>query len=172
MKKHKRKLIIGGAIVVVAAIAWFLFRPELLFVDAKVWEAFPEQANSGGSGTQRSVLASGDFHSVAHQSHGVATIYRLSDGKHVLRLTDFETSNGPALHVYLVAAKDAADSQTVRNSDTIDLGELKGNKGDQNYELSTDLDLAKYQAVTIWCQRFSVNFATAPLIAPTDLSLR
>jgi hypothetical protein len=45
---------------------------------------------------------------------------------------------------------------------------LKGNKGDQNYELPADVDLAKYQAVTIWCQRFSVNFATAPLMAHGD----
>jgi hypothetical protein len=87
----------------------------------------------------------------------------LSDGKRLLRLTDFETSNGPAVYVYLLAAKDAQDSATVRNADTVDLGPLKGNKGDQNYEIPSDVDLEKYQAVTIWCQRFSVNFATAPL---------
>jgi hypothetical protein len=109
------------------------------------------------------MVAEGRFHSVAHESKGVATIYQFSDGRRVLRFTDFETSNGPAVYVYLVAAKDADDSATVRNADIVDLGVLKGNKGDQNYELPPDVDLAKYQAVTIWCRRFSVNFATASL---------
>ena len=47
----------------------------------------------------------------------------------------------------------------------VTLGALKGNQGDQNYELPADLDLAKYRAVTVWCRRFGVNFATAPLTA-------
>ena len=45
----------------------------------------------------------------------------------------------------------------------IEVGALKGNIGDQNYEIASDLDLSKYRAVTIWCKRFGVNFATAPL---------
>jgi hypothetical protein len=45
----------------------------------------------------------------------------------------------------------------------VELGKLKGNEGDQNYDVPEDLDLSKYRAVTIWCRRFSVNFATAPL---------
>ena len=44
-----------------------------------------------------------------------------------------------------------------------EIGSLKGTIGDQNYEIPSDIDLAKYHAVTIWCQRFGVNFATAPL---------
>ncbi len=45
----------------------------------------------------------------------------------------------------------------------IDLGSIKGNVGNQNYEVPADTDLGKYRAVTIWCRRFGVNFATAPL---------
>ena len=45
----------------------------------------------------------------------------------------------------------------------VELGELKGNIGDQNYDLPASVDLARYRAVTVWCKRFSVNFATAPL---------
>ncbi len=67
------------------------------------------------------------------------------------------------MHVYLVAAKDAGDNATVKNAGFIDLGSIKGNEGDQNYTLPAALDLNKYQAVTIWCARFGVNFATAPL---------
>ena len=51
----------------------------------------------------------------------------------------------------------------------IDLGVIKGNIGDQNYALGSDLDLGKYRAVSIWCKRFSVNFGAAAL-KPTDSS--
>ena len=65
----------------------------------------------------------------------------------------------------MVATDDANDSETVANAGFIHLGALKGNIGDQNYELPSDLDLNKYRAVTIWCRRFGVNFGTAPLTA-------
>lgn len=158
----KRTYLIGLGLVLVGAVAWYLFRPELLFVDAKVKEGFPVTAQRA----QEVVLAQGDFHGIAHTSKGTATLFQLPDGKRVLRFTDFETSNGPALYVYLIAAEDAADSERVKRVDFIDLGQLKGNIGDQNYELPADVDLTKYRAVTIWCRRFSVNFATAPLIPP------
>jgi hypothetical protein len=66
--------------------------------------------------------------------------------------------------VYLVAADDAADSATVTRAGFVEVGALKGNIGDQNYELPAGVDLTRYRAVTIWCKRFSVNFATAPLM--------
>jgi hypothetical protein len=108
-------------------------------------------------------LASGKFHGVAHKTEGSATIYKLASGKRVLRLTDFETSNGPDVQVYLVAAPDASDNDTVTRAGFINVGALKGNKGNQNYDVPDNVDLNKYQAVTIWCRRFGVNFATAPL---------
>jgi hypothetical protein len=110
-------------------------------------------------------LASGSFHDVAHKGAGQATIYQLSGDKRLLRFTNFETSNGPDVRVYLVAAKDASDSESVKQAGFVELGALKGNIGDQNYEISSDLDLSKYRAVTIWCKRFGVNFATAPLMS-------
>lgn len=110
-------------------------------------------------------LASGRFHSNAHQTSGLATIYRLPDGGRVLRLTQFTTSNGPDVRVYLVAAGDVQDEAAAKQAGFVDLGALKGNVGDQNYELPADLDLTKYRAVSIWCRRFSVNFGAAPLVA-------
>ena len=44
-----------------------------------------------------------------------------------------------------------------------DLGSLRGNVGNSNYELPASLGLRKYRAVVIWCKRFSVAFAAAPL---------
>jgi Electron transfer DM13 len=156
----KRKNLIYGLLILGAAIAWAAFRPERLFVNAKVSEAMPTSAASTVSET---ILASGSFHSVTHDGSGNASIYRLSDGKRILRFTNFKTSNGPDVHVYLVAADDATDSDMVKKAGYREIGSLKGNIGDQNYEIPGDIDLAKYRAVTIWCQRFAVNFATAPL---------
>ena len=156
----KRKTLIYGFVILAAIAAWAAFRPERIFVNAKVNETMPTATTANGAGT---VLASGSFHSVAHDSSGDASVYQLADGKRILRFTNFKTSNGPDVHVYLVAANDASDSDTVKKAGFLELGSLKGNIGDQNYELPADLDLAKYRAVTIWCKRFSVNFGTAPL---------
>lgn len=155
----KRKHLIYGLVLVAAVALWAAFRPERLFVNAKVNEAMP----SGLANASETVLASGSFHSVAHDSKGMASIYQLADGKRLLRFTDFQTSNGPDVRVYLVAANDASDSETVKKAGFLELGSLKGNVGDQNYDIPADVDLAKYRAVTIWCKRFSVNFGTAPL---------
>ena len=108
-------------------------------------------------------IAAGSFHSNAHETRGMATIYRRPDGSRILRLSSFETSNGPDVRVYLVAATDVNDNATVKSAGFVELGKLKGNKGDQNYAIPSAVDLSKYRAVTIWCARFNVNFGTAPL---------
>lgn len=158
--------------VVVAAGLWYLFRPELLFVNKNVSEAFPasntNSAAASPSQSQSMVLRTGSFHKGAHETKGTATVHQLADGKRVLRFTNFETSNGPDVHVFLVAAADATDNDTVKSAGYIDLGSIKGNIGDQNYDVPANVDLSKYRAVTIWCNRFNVNFGTAPLMTKSD----
>lgn len=160
--KNRRTLIAAAAVV--ALIGWYAFRPELLFIDAVASEAPPDLGAARGS-----VRYSGQFHGVAHEGAGTATVFQASDGRRVLRFTAFDTSNGPDLHVYLVAALDASDSAAVRAAETVTLGPLKGNVGDQNYDIPAGVDLDRFRAVTIWCRRFGVNFATAPL-RPADES--
>lgn len=157
MQKYE---IILPVIAVVLLVSWYAFRPERLFVNQRVHEELPtaQAANSPAR-----PLASGKFHSVAHATSGTATVYQLADGIRVLRFTDFKTSNGPDLHVYLVAADDASDSESVTKAGFVDLGSIKGNIGDQNYTLGSDVDLSKYRDVSVWCKRFSVNFGAAPL---------
>ena len=104
-------------------------------------------------------LARGEFESLAHPGEGVATAIRLAKGGQVLTLTNFEVDNGPDLRVYLVAGE--VDQGSV--GDFKDLGALKGNKGNQQYEIPDGVDLAKYSNVVIWCRAFSVAFASAPL---------
>jgi hypothetical protein len=159
----KRFVVITG-LVALGGVAWYLFRPELLLVNKRVNEAVvPVSAQSTETAAAPSALARGAFHSVAHETHGTATVLDLGGGKRILRLTDFETSNGPDVRVYLVAAPDASDNATVSKAGFVELGALKGNQGDQNYDVPASVDLGTYRAVTIWCRRFSVNFATAPL---------
>ena len=111
------------------------------------------------------VLAKGEIHNADKAGSGTATIYQLADGKRVLRLTNFSVENGPYLHVRLIKADDAKDTASVAKTDHVELAKLKGNKGDQNYDVPADVDLGKYKVVSIWCNRFSVNFAAAPLKA-------
>ena len=158
---NRRTVLIIAALILVAA-GWYLFRPERLFVNARVNEEFPGAAASTKVASPATLL-DGRFHDGAHKTAGTATIHQLPDGKRVLRLTNFETSNGPDVRVYLVAAQDAADNDTVTRAGFVELGSLKGNIGDQNYDVPAETDLGKYRAVTIWCKRFSVNFGTAPL---------
>jgi hypothetical protein len=151
-----------AALAVVGAIGWYLFRPELLFVKTTVNERLPSAA-AAQTAAPTGALLSGAFHSVAHETRGAATVHDLGGGRRVVRFTGFATSNGPDVRVYLVAAPDASDNETVTRAGFIELGRLKGTEGDQNYEIPADADLGTYRAVTIWCRRFSVNFATAPL---------
>ena len=145
-------------VAVVVLVAWYAFRPERLVVNRHVDEAMPN-----APGAVAAPLEAGHFYSILHPTEGLATIYQMGDGTRVLRLTSFRTSNGPDVHVYMVASDDARDAATVKQAGFVDLGEIKGNIGDQNYTLGSDLDLAKYRAVSIWCKRFSVNFGAAAL---------
>lgn len=160
----QRKFIFIAAAAFVIAAGWYAFRPERLFVNQTVNESFPTVAVSSGQmqETSNAVLAAGEFHSVHHDTKGHAEILQ-QGGKRILRLSRFATSNGPDVRVYLVAATDATDDATVKSAGFVEIAPLKGNIGDQNYELPASLDLGKYHAVTIWCKRFSVNFGSAPL---------
>lgn len=127
--------------------------------------AFGLHATARAQDSKAKTLETGTFHGKVHSTSGRATIYQEQDGKLILRLTNFKTSNGPDVHVILVAAKDADDDANFLKSNTerVELGKLKGNQGDQNYEVPSGTDLSKYQTVSIYCERFDANFGAAPL---------
>jgi Electron transfer DM13 len=56
-------------------------------------------------------------------------------------------------------------ASTVKKAGFVELGVMKGNQGDQNYDVPETVELAQHRTVTIWCKRFSVNFGSAPLAA-------
>ena len=167
MKRYAR----FGLVVLLAAgaLAWAVFRPELLWVDARVNPSAPEGVPSVSAAAPMPAagpLASGRFHGVAPRPRA----RRRSTGW----LTAAEscasrTSTRPTDRTFACTwwrQADAADSATVTRAGFVEIAPLKGNIGDQNYELPASVNLERFRAVTIWCKRFSVNFATAPL-APT-----
>lgn len=98
-----------------------------------------------------------------HKGSGGATIYQLQNGSHLLRFEDFRTTNGPALVVYLAKHPSPTQAADVTDGGYINLGKLKGNVGNQNYDIPEDTDVSEYNSVVIWCELFSVLFSPANL---------
>ena len=90
-----------------------------------------------------------------HDAEGVAKIIPLVGNSNILRLEGLMATNGPDLYVYLATDKSASDS--------VNLGRLKANNGDQNYDIPLGTDLSKHDTVLIWCRAFSVLFGSAEL---------
>jgi len=139
-------------------VVWLAFRPEKLCINQRVNEAAPFASRS-----EAPPIFAGRLEGKAHPTSGRATIYESLGGKRYLRLTDFTTSNGPDVHVVLARAEDPALEQKIvkGNLDYVELGKLKGNQGDQNYDIPTAVDLQKYNAVVIYCERFNAVFGVA-----------
>ena len=171
----KRLVLWGGVIVVVVtAVVLVWFQPQKLVMDDTVDEAVPgtEQAaedpadgeNSGAEGSDGEAkapekLATGTFANLEHEVSGRAVVLETGDGTRYLRFEEFEVENGPDLRVYL----SAAPGDGTYADDFVDLGALKGNIGDQNYEIPGSVDLDSHNNAVIWCRRFSVGFAVAEL---------
>jgi Electron transfer DM13 len=154
--RHRRlvgAVALGG--VAIAAFVLAYFEPQKLFVDDKVAEALPVA-------TAVRTLSAGTFRSHEHATAGRARVIATAGGRRYVRFEDFETSNGPALKVYLSAA--SASGPGDRFDDRfVDLGDLKGNVGSQNYAIPAGVRLDGYRSVVVWCKRFSVPFAAAAL---------
>ena len=112
----------------------------------------PAGAAAPGAGAQ--LVASGAFASLSHPGDGTAEVVREGD-KLTLQLRDFKTDAGPDLKVYLSTDTDA--------SDFVDLGGLKGNSGNQSYDIPPGTDTSKFKQALIWCRAFSVSFTAAEL---------
>jgi len=138
------------------AACWYLFSPA--FIDRVVSEELPV-------GFELSELRSGEFRNAdgAHRGSGKAQVLVSPAGASLLRFTDFEVTNGPALEVWFVKDPDPKKSADVSASEWISLGPLRGNKGDQTYVIPEGTDTAEWGSVVIWCEQFSVLFSVATL---------
>lgn len=118
--------------------------------------------------TQPVLLASGQFGAIdgLHKGEGKARVFRLPDGKLLLRLEEFRVTNGPDLYVFLSAHPAPRNGGQVHEGGALEVARLKGNIGNQNYVLPADVDLSKFKSVVIYCKQFSVVFSTAELVPP------
>lgn len=150
-----KKIIIG--IVLAALIPAIVYTVSPLFFNRTINEEIPIAKTDTSTETQVVAMVSGSFVGVndgIHNAEGTAKVLSLDDTK-ILRLEDFKATNGPDLHVYLATDEKATDY--------VDLGLLKANIGNQNYQIPEGTDLSKYDTVLVWCKQFSVLFGHANL---------
>lgn len=135
---------------------WYLGSP--LWTDREVSEFLP-------SDVSLTVVRQGRFRDAdrAHEGRGLAEILQTVDGTYLLRLSDFQVTNGPDLKVWLLTADDPKASRDVSASEWLSLGPLKGNIGDQIYTIPADAEIDRFRSVVIWCERFGVLFSPARL---------
>ncbi|MFJ8083276.1 DM13 domain-containing protein [Streptomyces sp. NPDC096205] len=170
MSRVSRRTAVFAALVtaVAAAVVLYLFQPWKAFTDTRVEEALPTAAGptrqDAAPKQDRTPenLAEGTFVTHEHDTSGTARTVRLADGARLLRLEDLRTSDGPDVRVYL-STRDADEVRSGLGDGAVELGELKGNLGDQNYTVPAGTDLSGFRSAVLWCKRFSVSFGAADL---------
>jgi hypothetical protein len=159
----------------------YWFQPWKLFTDRTVNESLSSPApgpsapadrgSAPAAGTSSAapaavVVRQGSFITHEHDTAGTARIVRTATGAWQLELVGLATSNGPDLRVWLTDQQVRPGTEGWRLFDDgryVELGKLKGNRGDQVYPIAADVDVTAYRSVTIWCKRFSVSFGAAEL---------
>ncbi len=172
-----RRFLIPVAVVLVVAlgVGLYLFQPwRLLTVrethDPLLVPAAPTSTSTSAP-TSTSVsapvetakeVATGEWRSLEHATTGKASLIKLPGGGHSVQFASLDTSDGPDLYVYLSPHPSSSSEKTFGQGFT-SLGKLKGNRGDQVYEIPSGVDVSAIRSVVIWCQRFAAGFAVAPL---------
>jgi hypothetical protein len=168
-------------VVLLGAVGLYLFQPWRLFttrtVDDSLVVAAPTATATAPPSASPSnapvtsappaepvIVGAGAFRSLDHETTGQAQLVRLADGRHVVQFVNLDTSDGPDLRVYL-SEKPATAAEPEFGSGFVELGFLKGNQGNQVYQIESTVDVGRYRSVVIWCERFSSGFGVAPLTA-------
>lgn len=173
--------------IVVTILGLYWFQPWKLFTDTYVDDAVPRvgatsaapapasaspapastsPASSAATPAENKILTAGEFVTHEHPTTGSAEIHRLADGRHQLVLRALKTSNGPDLRVWLTdqpVTRGTAGWRVFDDGEWVELARLKGNRGNQVYELPASVDPRDFRSVSIWCKRFAVSFGAADL---------
>ena len=139
----KKSIYIIVVVIIALFAGWYLISP-----------AFKVVEKNENITPSSEILKESIFISNAHEVKGKAVLIK-NEKENILRFEDFETINGPDLHIYLASSLDA--------NDYIDLGAIKGTKGNINYDIPEGIDINKYNKVLIWCVPFKVLFSYAEL---------
>ena len=164
-----KKTIIAAIIISAIAIPAAVYAAGPLFINTTIDEAAPIASSDTtmdkdgdsmtGKPSEIVTKVAGMFVGVGdgiHDAKGTATVIPADTGN-ILRLEEFRSTNGPDLYVYLSTDKGATEY--------VNLGRLKANMGNQNYDIPDGTDLSKYDTVLVWCQQFSVLFGSAELVS-------
>ena len=157
--RRRTMLLLGTtALVVVLAVAGYLFQPWRAVVDRTAAESAPVATGAAAA----SVLSSGELTSIAHGTTGTVTVQEAADGSRFLRIENLDTTDGPDVRVWL-SDRDVADAGSAGDGAWLELGPLRGNKGSLTYPLPAGTEVEDYASVVLWCKRFAVAFGAAPL---------
>ena len=158
---------VAVVLVVAAVVGLYLFQPWKLFTNKTVNETLPvAQAPADAEAPRNVVLATGTLVSLEHDTSGTAHLIRLTDGSVQLILEGLNTSDGPDLRVWLTdqpVVQDESGWHVFDDGRYIEVGRLKGNRGNQVYPVPAGTDLNGLTSVAIWCKRFSIGFGAAEL---------
>lgn len=149
LKLEVSRVIVAGIILPVTIAGFsldshipkFLIQPQYTYAQEEQTTPISGQFRGAGDGI--------------HNAEGTTKHISLEDGRQFIRFENFKVTNGPDLFVYLATDNSA--------SDFVDLGRLKANNGNQNYQIPSGTDISKYNTVVIWCKAFSVLFGSADL---------
>lgn len=191
-----RRLFVAAAIaavVIALGIALAVFKPWLLFVNTEVNDVIPsaaaptstaltdgatsatidaatsEQPASQPADAGPKVVSQGEFVSHEHHTSGTVKVFELPDGTHQLALENLDTSNGPDVQVWFSkgpVVEGLAGLTTAGQYEHLAIAPIKGNKGNQVYDLPADFRPADWPTLDLWCEDFSVSFGAAALSAP------
>ncbi|ANZ38596.1 hypothetical protein BBK82_23580 [Lentzea guizhouensis] len=174
--RHRRFLIPAALVLVIAlGVGLYLFQPWRLLTVRETNEALLVPATTTSAPAEAPVstsaqpmvetpreVAAGEWRSLEHATTGKASLIELPGGGHSVQFAALSTSDGPDLYVYLSPHASSQPEKTFGQGFT-SLGKLKGNRGDQVYEIPAGVDVSTIRSVVIWCKRFSAGFAVAPL---------
>ena len=132
-------------------------RPSNEFLMA--WSSLTSASRPPG----RKVIAQGSFYKVGVRGEGTAKLFRLPDGKRILRFENFQTGENTDLFVWLSEVAKPANSAQAVGSPHIEISNLKSTIGSQNYEIPASIPTEKIKSVVIWCRRFTYAFGAAVL---------
>ena len=189
IRRHQTLTLVGvvvGALLTIFVFVWF--EPHKAFIDERVDETIPTATPTtvAAAPTTTAPPATGDttpttvppttvpaptfpltlsestFQDVGHSGSGTVLALELEDGSQIIRFEDLDVDNGPDL-VVILSDRPITGADDYADGEWVSLGELKGNQGNQNYEIPADVDLSEWETVAIWCRRFNTTFNVAAL---------
>ena len=151
-----KKFSVPVGVLILAAVGWYLLSPiwrvHVLNESSPLIKGDASSSQPASPAAETRVLAQTSFLAKTHEVSGTALLIRQGE-RRILRFENFETINGPDLHIYL--------SADLEGKDYIDLGSIRATKGNVNYDLPVEIDTNKYRHVLVWCVPFKVLFSFA-----------